>query len=139
MGRLCGPLEAGSGEEVLRDFKVSSVLSEGVEATANGCWAVPIPHLSLIRRLLRLADFGGGLGVLFSSMPSTLSALEILVTKATVSGLTGEGGETGRNGELPAFEILVIVFEEVVDMDGLAIFGRRDTPEAFSPLGDGGG
>lgn len=139
LGEFWRLLEVGYGEEMLRDFEVSSVLNEAVEASDNGCRAVSNLSLSLSRRLLRLADFGGGLGGLFSSVPSTRSALQILVTKATVSGLTGEGGETGRNGELAALEILVIVLEEVVDIGGLAIFGRRESPEAFSPLGDGGG
>ncbi len=57
---------------------------------------------------------------------------------AIVSGLTGEGGETGRFGELAGFEFFVIVLEEVVDIDGLVNFGRRGSPAGPSNLGDGG-
>ena len=71
-------------------------------------------------------------------MPSTKSALGILVTKATVSGLTGDGGETGRNGEQAVLVDSVIALEEVTDINGLVIFGRRPSPEILSPLGDGG-
>ena len=74
-----------------------------------------------------------------SPVSSTRSASDMFETKATVSGLTGEGGETGRNGELVEFEVFVIVLEEVVDIDGLVTFGRRGSPEALAPLGDGGG
>lgn len=62
----------------------------------------------------------------------------MLEIKAIVSGLTGEGGETGRIGERAGFEFFVIVLEEVADIDGLVNFGRRGSPAAPSILGDGG-
>lgn len=37
LDKVCGPFEVRPGEEILWDFKFSSVLKEAVEASDNGC------------------------------------------------------------------------------------------------------